>query len=76
MKKDMQTKRLGKIIENDRLMISAEASGLIEYDLKNLLENYFNLSGKVNLSVTAMKDCYLITVSAPESSIKTFGVVK
>lgn len=76
MKKDMQTKRLGKIIENDRLMISAEASGLIEYDLKNLLENYFNLSGKVNLSVTAMKDCYLITVSAPASSIKTFGVVK
>ena len=72
----MQTKRLGKIIENDRLMISAEASGLIEYDLKNLLENYFNLSGKVNLSVTAMKDCYLITVSAPASSIKTFGVVK
>ena len=76
MKNDIQTKRLGKIIENDRLMISAEASGLIEYDLKNLLENYFNLSGKVNLTVTAMKDCYLITVSAPASSIKTFGIIK
>ena len=76
MKKDMQTKRLGKIIENDRLMISAEISGLIEYDLKNLLENYFNLIGKVNLTVTAMKDCYLITVSAPASGVKPFGMVK
>ena len=76
MKTNLLSKRLGKIIESDRLMISAEATGLIEYDLKNLLENYFNLSGKVNLSVTAMKDCYLITISAPASSIKTFGIVK
>ena len=76
MKNTSLSKRLGKIIESDRLMISSEATALIEYDLKNLLENYFNLSGKVNLTVTAMKDCYLITVSAPASSIKTFGIVK
>ena len=76
MQKDLETNRLGRIIENDRLMISQEVSGLIEYDLKNLLENYFNLSGKVTLSVTAMKDCYLVTVSAPASGVKPFGIVK
>lgn len=76
MKKDLQSLRLGRVIENDRLMISAEISSLIEYDLKNLLENYFNLTGKVTMQVTAMKDCYLITVSAPASAVKPFGIIK
>ena len=76
MKLNLDQKRLGKVIENDRLMISSDVSSLIEYDLNKLLENYFNLSGAVKLNVTAFKDCYLITISAPASGVKPFGVIK
>ncbi len=76
MKPNNEQSRLGRVIENDRLMIGSDISNLIEFDLKNLLNNYFNLSGDVKLSVTAMKDCYLITVSAPASGVKPFGVIK
>lgn len=76
MSNKLSSKRLGKIIENDRLTVSADVSGMIEYDLKNLLENYFNLTGKVTLSVTALTNCYLITVTTTASSVKPFGVIK
>lgn len=76
MKLNAEQKRLGRVIENDRLMIGEDISDLIEYDLKNLLNNYFNLNGEVKLNVTAMKNCYLITVTAPASGVKPFGVIK
>lgn len=76
MKLSSEQKRLGKVIENDRLTIGSDMSELIEFDLKNLLNNYFNLSGNVKLGITALKDCYLITVTASASGVKPFGTVK
>lgn len=74
MKKENQ--RLYKVIENDRLLISEETSSLISYDLKTLLNNYFNVEGKVHLSVLADKNSYKINVVCSASDIKSFKIVK
>ena len=70
------TKRLKEIIENDRLLLSSDTSEMICYDLKNLLNEYFNVEGGVALSVEPLKDSYEITVKAKASAIKSFGVIK
>ena len=68
--------RLKEIINNDRLLLSADTSEMICYDLNNLLEEYFNLCGGVTLSVEPLKDCYEVTIKTKASAIKSFGVIK
>lgn len=68
--------RLNTVIERDRLFINAETSSLIVYDLKKLLDNYFNVEGEVLLDVLAESDSYTINVTAKASGIKTFSVIK
>jgi hypothetical protein len=68
--------RLNTVIERDRLFINAETSSLIVYDLKKLLDNYFNVEGEVLLEVLAESDSYTINVTAKASGIKTFSVIK
>ena len=68
--------RLNSVIENDRLIISEDMSSLIEYDLKKLLDNYFNTEGHVKIEVVALKDFYKITVTACAESIKPFALIK
>lgn len=69
-------KRLKSIIEKDRLLVSEETSEMIKYDLKNVLDEYFNLEEKIDLLVEAKKDEILITVTAKASAIKSFGIIK
>ncbi len=71
-----QNLRLNKIIENDRLLITSDTSSLIVYDLKRLLDNYFNMEGEVVLTVNAGKTGYDITINGKASGIKTFKVIK
>lgn len=68
--------RLSTVIERDRLFINAETSSLIVYDLKKLLDNYFNVEGEVLLDVKAENDSYTVSVIAKASGIKTFSVIK
>ncbi|MBO5851207.1 MAG: hypothetical protein J6R29_02610 [Clostridia bacterium] len=68
--------RLKNIIESDRLIISEDMSLLIEYDLKKLLDNYFNTEGQVKIEVEALKDSYKIIVTATAESIKPFLLIK
>lgn len=68
-----QKSRLNKLIENDRLIISSEMSSLINYDLKNLLNNYFNLEGNSTISLSAGKDGYLIEIKVKASGVKAFN---
>ncbi len=68
--------RLSSVIERDRLFINAETSSLIVYDLKKLLDNYFNVEGEVFLDVKAENDSYTIDIQAKASGIKTFSVIK
>ncbi len=70
------TKRLKQIIESDRLLLSSDTSEMICYDLKKILNEYFNVEGGVTLSVEPMKDSYEITIKAKASAIKSFGVIK
>ena len=67
---------LKSIILNDRLMLSKETSEMICYDVKRVLDEYFNLDGGINISVSPEKDCYLITITANAVAIKSFGVIK
>ncbi len=68
--------RLKNVIENDRLIISEDMSSLIAYDLKKLLDNYFNTEGQVKIEVEALKDTYKIIVTATAESIKPFLLIK
>lgn len=67
---------LKSIILNDRLMLSKETSEMICYDVKRVLDEYFNLDGGINISVSPEKDCYFITITANAVAIKSFGVIK
>ncbi len=67
---------LKSIILNDRLMLSKETSEMICYDVKRVLDEYFNLDGGINISVSPEKDCYNITITANAVAIKSFGVIK
>lgn len=68
--------RLKNVIESDRLIISEDMSSLITYDLKKLLDNYFNTEGEIKIEVEALKDSYKIVVTATAESIKPFALIK
>lgn len=70
------TYRLKQIIESDRLLLSADTSELICYDLKKVLNEFFNVEGGVTLCVEPLKDSYEVTIKAKASGIKSFGVIK
>lgn len=67
---------LKNIILNDRLMLSSDVSEMICFDLKKVLDEYFNLTGGVSISVEPESDSYKITVSASAVAIKSFGIIK
>ena len=69
-------KRLESVLEKDRLLISLDSSSLIVYDLKKLLDNYFNLSGEIDIKVTPENGYYKITIQSKAVGIKTFSTLK
>ena len=69
-------KRLENVLEKDRLLISLDSSSLIVYDLKKLLDNYFNLNGKIDLKVTAENGYYNVSIKTKAVGIKTFTTLK
>ena len=69
-------KRLKAIIESDRLLVSEDTSEMICFDLKNVLDDYFNLSSGVSLTVEPKKGEILITITAKAQAIKSFGIIK
>lgn len=69
-------KRLEEIIQKDRLLLSAETSEMICFDIKKVLKEYFNLLDGVSLKVSAGNDCYFIEINAKAEAIKSFGIIK
>lgn len=67
--------RLDSVIEKDRLIITSETSSLIVYDLKRLLDSYFNVEGEVNLTVNEGVGGYDLIVTAKASGIKNFKIL-
>ncbi len=76
MKNIKVNNRLKKLIEKDRLLLGKDVLELIEFDLYNLLNNYFNLSRGVELSIETLKDRYEITIKCNASGVKPFGIIK
>ncbi|MBR6737064.1 MAG: hypothetical protein IKL82_01705 [Clostridia bacterium] len=68
--------RLKKIIENDRLILSRESAEMIRYDLKEVLIEYFNLIGEVDLLIERGDNGYKITVIATAEAVKSFGIIR
>ena len=60
--KTKRPKRLENVLEKDRLLISLDSSSLIIYDLKKLLDNYFNLCGDIDIKVSPENGYYNIVV--------------
>ena len=69
-------KRLENVLEKDRLLISLDSSSLIIYDLKKLLDNYFNLCGDIDIKVSPENGYYNIVVQTKAVGIKTFSTLK
>ncbi len=67
---------LKEIITSDRLLLSSDTSEMICYDLKNVLSEYFNLSGGVSIVVEPNKDSYEVTVKATAIAVKSFGIIR
>ena len=71
-----RAKRLENVLEKDRLLISLDSSSLIIYDLKKLLENFFNISGDIDIKVTPENGYYKISIQTKAVGIKTFSTLK
>lgn len=67
---------LKDIITSDRLLLSSDTSEMICYDLKNVLSEYFNLSGGVSIVVEPTKDSYEVTIKAVAVAVKSFGIIR
>ncbi len=74
--KRSQLARLKSVIETDRLSVTAECVEMIVRDLSFVLSDYFGLSEKPKLTVSAKNGEYFISVSAKADAIKAFSVVR
>ena len=67
---------LKDIINSDRLLLSSDTSEMICYDVKSVLDEYFNLGGGVSIIVEPTKDCYEITIKSTAVAVKSFGIIR
>ena len=74
--KNKLPKRLENVLEKDRLLISLDSSSLIIYDLKKLLDNYFNISGEIDIKISPESGFYSVNITTKAVGIKTFSTLK
>lgn len=73
---EKQLRRLRSVIETDRLSLTCESLDLISKDVSYVMEDYFNLTEKPKVSVSARNGEYLISVTAKADAVKAFSVMK
>lgn len=73
---EKQLRRLRSVIETDRLSLTCESLDLISKDISYVMEDYFNLTEKPKVSVSARNGEYLISVTAKADAVKAFSVIK
>ena len=71
MKNDTAT-RLKKVIENDRMSVTAEGVEVILKDLQAVLSEYFYILEKPTLSISAKGGEYKVNVSFTAENLKPF----
>ena len=64
--------RLKKVIESDRMSITAESAELILRDLQFVLGEYFIISEKPALSIAVKNGDYKVEIKFTASGLKTF----
>ncbi len=73
---EKQLRRLRSVIETDRLSLTCESLDLISKDISYVMEDYFNLTEKPKVAVSARNGEYLISVTAKADAVKAFSVMK
>ncbi len=73
---EKQLRRLRSVIETDRLSLTCESLDLISKDISYVMEDYFNLTEKPKVSVSARNGEYVISVTAKADAVKAFSVMK
>ena len=65
--------RLKRVIESDRMSITAESAEVIIKDLEGVLADYFYLGGKPTLKISAQSGKYVVEICFSASALKTFA---
>lgn len=67
--------RLKKVIESDRMSLTAESNELILRDLESVLSDYFHLTEKPTLFIGVKNGEYKVEVKFSADALKTFAKV-
>ena len=67
--------RLKRVIESDRMSITAESSELILRDLEFVLSEYFHITEKPTLSIGVKNGDYKVEIRFSADALKTFAKV-
>jgi len=65
--------RVKSVIGSDRLNLSKDYTSLISFDIEKLLEDYFELNGNLDFSITTTEKGYEFTVKGSALRLKPFN---
>ena len=64
--------RLKRVIESDRMSVTAESAQIIINDLEGVLADYFCLDSKPSLKITSKNGKYSVEISFSATALKSF----
>ena len=70
-----QFKRASEVIKSDRTGVSCGIEGVINSEIKKLLEDFFALNGDIATNIEVENSGYLITIKAKAKSVKQLKIV-
>lgn len=70
-----QFSRARDVLKADRTGLSIGAEGFIGREVKEVLNDFFSLSGDVSTDISACDKGFLITITATAKSVKEFKIV-
>ena len=70
-----QLSRIAQVLESDRLGISGDCKEVLRRDITDVLLNYFDLKGKVDVKIESNISGFNIFISAEGDSFKNFKLV-
>lgn len=75
MKKVKELKRIKQVLESDRLGISGNCKEVLKRDVLDVLSNYFQLVGGVEVKIESTNIGYNIFITAEGEAFKGFKLV-
>lgn len=71
-----QLKRATTVIKADRLGVSAGVEGIISNEIRNVLEDFFSISGEVKTAIEVDERGFSIRITALAVSVKQLKIVE